>query len=45
MTTEQNKSFAEKNEERVKKAVNEISDTLTDDEKKTQELKTKDAQK
>jgi hypothetical protein len=32
MTTEENKSYAEKNEERIEKAIDKLEDKLTDGE-------------
>jgi hypothetical protein len=33
MTTEENKSYAEKNEERIERAIDKLEDKLTDDDK------------
>ena len=41
MAIEENKSYAEKNEERVEKAIDKIEDALTDDQKDKPEIKSK----
>ncbi|MGF1461537.1 MAG: hypothetical protein ACFBSG_21250 [Leptolyngbyaceae cyanobacterium] len=41
MTTESNKSFAEKNEEHVKQAINKVEEIATDDAETTASEKSK----
>ena len=43
MTTEENKSYAEKNEERIEKAIDKLEDKLTDDDtNKNKDIKSKE---
>ncbi len=43
MSTENNQSYAEKNEERVKKVIDKVEDTLADNEENKQHLSEKSA--
>jgi hypothetical protein len=42
MTDEKNKSFAEKNEDRVKKALDKVEEIATDDDSKTRAADSKE---
>lgn len=41
MTDEKHKSYAEKNEERIERAIDKIEEKLTDDDKKNQSTSSK----